>query len=241
MDEQELFTRYAETHDKELRNEIVEKNLYIAAMIAKKFVGRGVEYDDLYQVASLALMKGLDRFEPQKGVKFSTFITPTIAGEIKNYFRDRSRLVHLPRRVSELRAQIKRHAEKILAETGSSPTTKELARFFHVSEEEIVSAMEAGVVVSLDKPPDEDDGASFLDVLPAHDESFEQIEQRDVVQSALKTLTKEERAILEYRYGRELSQMETAKLMKVSQMYISRMERKILEKLRMTLKKNLAE
>ena len=96
MIETELFAAYRRTRDVALRNEIVEKNLYIAEVLAKKFVGRGVEYDDLLQVASLALIKGVDRFDETKGVKFSTFITPTITGEIKNYFRDRGRLVHLP-------------------------------------------------------------------------------------------------------------------------------------------------
>lgn len=241
MDELELFVKYAETGDKELRNLIVEQNLYIAAMIAKKFVGRGVEYDDLYQVASFALMKGVDRFDATKGVKFSTFITPTIAGEIKNYFRDRSRLIHLPRRVSGLRAEIKRTAERILTETGASPTAAELASLLNVSEEEIVSAMEAGAVLSLDKASDDEEGTSFLDILPAHDDAFEGIERRDVVQSALRSLTEEERTLITYRYEKELSQMETAKRMNVSQMYISRMERKILEKLKMTLKKSFTE
>ena len=98
MDENQLFQAYRQTHDVRLRNEIAEKYLFIASMIAKKFVGRGVDYDDLFQVASLALLKGIDRFDETKGLKFSTFITPTITGEIKNYFRDRSRLIHLPRR-----------------------------------------------------------------------------------------------------------------------------------------------
>ena len=210
-------------------------------MIAKKFVGRGVEYDDLYQVASLALMKGVDRFDETKGIKFSTFITPTIAGEIKNYFRDRSRLIHLPRRVSELRANIKRTSDEILSATGNSPTAGEIARILGVSEEEVVTAMESGSVLSLDKTSDGDEGMSFLDILPAPDDAFENIKRRDAVQSALKCLTDEERLLISCRYGKELSQMETAKRMNVSQMYVSRMERRILEKLKTNLKKNLAE
>ena len=124
MEERELFAQYRETHDRALRNEIVGKYLDVAAMIARKFTGRGVEYDDLFQVASLALMKGVDRFDETKGVKFSTFITPTIAGEIKNYFRDRSRLIHLPRRVAEIRAQIRSAADEIFSRTGKSPSAR---------------------------------------------------------------------------------------------------------------------
>ena len=127
MDETQLFQEYKKTHDVKLRNEIAEKYLFIASMIAKKFVGRGVEYDDLFQVASLALLKGIDRFDETKGLKFSTFITPTITGEIKNYFRDRSRLIHLPRRVAELRVSVKKAEEELTLENGKSPTAKEIA------------------------------------------------------------------------------------------------------------------
>ncbi len=242
MDEKELFSRYHSTGDIALRNQIVEKYLYIASVLAKKFVGRGVEYDDLFQVASLALIKGVDRFDEQKGLQFSTFITPTITGEIKNYFRDRSRLVHLPRKVAELRTNIKRAQEELLSKTGKKPTARDLAEVLGVREEEVVEALEAGGVVSLDKPAQGDeDGMSYYDVIPAEDNVFERIENHDAVQSALKLLDETERALVGYRFQKELSQAETAKRMGVSQMYVSRMERKILEKLRVTLKKSMVE
>ncbi len=242
MDENELFLKYKETGDLALRNQIAERYLNVAAMIAKKFVGRGVEYDDLYQVAALALVKGIDRFDVSKGLKFSTFITPTITGEIKNYFRDRSRLIHLPRRVAELRVNVKKAADEILSETGKTPTAKELAERLNVSEEDVVCALEAGSVVSLDRPADsEEEGASFYDVLPAEEDAYEKIEQRDAVQAAMKTLSGAERQLVSYRFGQELSQVETAKRMNVSQMYVSRLERKILQKLRESLKKSMAE
>lgn len=242
MNEEELFRRYRETKDVALRNRIVEKYLYIASVLAKKFVGRGVEYDDLFQVASLALIKGVDRFDERKGLKFSTFITPTITGEIKNYFRDRSRLVHLPRKVSELRVSIKKQAEAFFAETGRHPTAKELADRLHVSEEEVIRCSEAGGVVSLDSPVDRDgDGMSFHDVLSDGEDLFEDVENRDAVHAALKTLSDDERKLVACRFGQELSQTETAKRMGVSQMNVSRMERRILQKLRETLKKTMVE
>ena len=201
-----------------------------------------MEYDDLYQVASLALIKGVERFDERKGLKFSTFITPTITGEIKNYFRDRSRLVHLPRKVSELRVSIKREAEKYLAETGKNATAKELAARLGVSEEEVLRCSEAGGVVSLDSTVDhEGDSMSLHDVLPAEENIFEDVENRDAVRAALSTLSDQERALVKYRFGHELSQMETAKRMGVSQMNVSRMERKILQKLRENLKKSMVE
>ncbi len=239
----ELFRRYRETGDIAIRNRIVEKYLYIASVLAKKFVGRGVDYDDLYQVASLALIKGVDRFDERKGLQFSTFITPTITGEIKNYFRDRSRLIHLPRRVAELRVSLKKAADEIVSETGKKPTAKQLSEKLGVSEEEVVRAMEAGGVVSLDRPveSDDDEGMSFYDVLPASDDYFEKLEMDDTVRSALKSLNETERKIVKYRFEDELSQTETAKRLGVSQMFVSRMERKILSKLKDQLKKSMAE
>ncbi len=241
MEDKELFRRYRETGDIALRNEIVENYLYIASVIAKKFVGRGVEYDDLYQVAALALLKGVDRFDETKGLQFSTFITPTITGEIKNYFRDRSSLVHLPRRVSELRVNLKKVADEFMTETGLRPTAKELAERLGVSEEEVVRAAEAGGVVSLDKPVDDEDAMSFYEVIPTEEDNLERIENRDVLESAFSVLTKEERDLIEYRFVQEFSQTETAKRMNVSQMYVSRMERKVLNKLKERLKKSLVD
>ncbi len=242
MDETQLFEKYRLTHDVKLRNEIAEKYLFIASMIAKKFVGRGVDYDDLYQVASLALLKGIERFDERKGLKFSTFITPTITGEIKNYFRDRSRLIHLPRRVAELRVSVKKAEEELALQNGKHPTAGEIAEKLGVPEEDVLSCMEAGSVVSLDRPVDgEEDGASFYDVLPGGEDAFERIEQTDAVRRALASLSETEKKLVSYRFGQELSQAETAKRMNVSQMYVSRMERKILQKLREDLKQGMAE
>ena len=238
MDENQLFQAYRQTQDVRLRNEIAEKYLFIASMIAKKFVGRGVDYDDLFQVASLALLKGIDRFDETKGLKFSTFITPTITGEIKNYFRDRSRLIHLPRRVAELRVSVKKAEEELALATGKNPTAKEIAEKLNVPEEDVLSCMEAGSVVSLDRPVDGDseEGASFYDMLPDGEDAFERIEQKDAVRRAIASLNETEKKLVSYRFGQELSQAETAKRMNVSQMYVSRMERKILQKLKEDLK-----
>lgn len=233
MDDETLFEQYRATGDLALRNEIVEKYLYIAAVIAKKFAGRGVDYDDLYQVASLALIKGVDRFDPSKGVKFSTFITPTITGEIKNYFRDHSRLIHLPRRVNELRSAMKAAAEELTAEQGRSPSAREIAQRIGVSEEEVVRAAEAGGVVSLDHAVSDEEGTTFHELLAAEDEgALDRLENRDALLSAMKGLSDGERALLRYRFGEELSQAETAKRLHVSQMYVSRLERKLLTRLR---------
>ncbi len=241
MNESELFATYRASGDLAVRNKIVEQYLPVAAMIAKKFVGRGVEFDDLYQIASLALIKGVDRFDETKGVKFSTFITPTIAGEIKNYFRDRSRLIHLPRRVSELRHSARKTADRILAETGKNPSPREIAAELGVSEEDLVTAMESGSVVSLDRPAEDGEGGSYYDVIAAPADDFEFLERTDAVHAALGDLTEEERKIVDLRFGKELSQAETAQRLNTTQMHISRMEHKILEKLKENLKKSAVD
>ena len=110
----ELFKRYKETGDIAIRNQIAEKYLYIADILAKKFTGRGVEYDDLKQVAAFALIRGIDRFDPDMGMQFTTFITPTITGEIKNYFRDKSRIVKVPRRLGEISMAVKKYAADLI-------------------------------------------------------------------------------------------------------------------------------
>ncbi len=118
----ELFKRYKETGDVAIRNQIAEKYLYIAEILAKKFVGRGVPYDDLYQEASCSLLHAIERFDPTQGVRFSTFATPSITGELKNYFRDKTRMVKLPRRLNELSIAVKKYCNDAIRETGETPT-----------------------------------------------------------------------------------------------------------------------
>ena len=128
-----------------------------------------------------------------------------------------------------------------MTETGLRPTAKELAERLGVSEEEVVRAAEAGGVVSLDKSVDDEDAMSFYEVIPTEEDNLERIENRDVLESAFSVLTKEERDLIEYRFVQEFSQTETAKRMNVSQMYVSRMERKVLNKLKERLKKSLVD
>ncbi len=238
MEERELFQRYRETRDVALRNEIAEKYLYIAAVLARKFSGLGVEYDDLYQVAALALVKGIDRFDPDAGVKFSTFITPTVTGEIKNYFRDRSRLVHLPRRVAELKSKLRQAAETLTLQLGRKPTAKEIADALGVTEEEVLGCMEAGSTISLETPVGDGEGR-LADVLGDTSDDFDRFETRDAVRTAIGGLSETERFLIKLRFGEELSQTETARRMNVSQMYVSRLERKVLDKLREEIKKGM--
>lgn len=235
----ELFRRYRETGDKAIRNEIAEKYLYIADILAKKFVGRGVEYDDLKQVASLALLKGIDRFDTSLGMQFTTFITPTITGEIKNYFRDKSRIVKLPRRLSEISANVRAFSSDYESKNGIKPSIREISEQLGLSEEEVVRALEVGGTISLDgvaNSGEDDNEQSLYALIPDNDDRYERLEVKDALRSAMKDLSDTEKEVIRYRYIEELSQSETARRLGVSQMFVSRMERKLLAKLRENLR-----
>lgn len=230
-----LFIRYKQTGEVALRNQIAEKYLYIADILAKKFVGRGVEYDDLKQVASLALLKGIERFDPDMGMQFSTFITPTITGEIKNYFRDKSRLIKLPRRLNETAVRVRKYSAELLAEKGVKPTAKEIAAALNIPEDEVIQALEISGTVSLDTLASDDD-RSLHDVVADDNDGFEQLETKDSLRSAMKDFDDVERKLIKYRFVDELSQAETAEKLGVSQMFVSRTERKLLARMREKLK-----
>lgn len=238
----ELFKRYKESGDIALRNKIAEKYLYIADILAKKFVGRGVEYDDLKQVASYALLRGIDRFDPSLGMQFTTFITPTITGEIKNYFRDRSRIVKLPRRLSEVSANVRKFSAAYESEHGVKPSVKQIARELSLTEEEVVKALEVGGVVSLDGISSDADGnenKSLYSLLSDGEDEYEDFETKESIRAAMKDFSDTERELIRCRYVEELSQSETAKRLGVSQMFVSRMERKLLLRLKERLKDSI--
>lgn len=237
----ELFKRYKETGDVAIRNQIAEKYLYIADIIAKKFVGRGVEFDDLKQVASLALLRGIDRFDPDLGMQFTTFITPTITGEIKNYFRDKSRMVKIPRRLGEIAMLVKNFTAEYASTNGVKPSVKTIAEELKLSEEDVVRALEVGNPLSLDTAMtgEGEEAESLYEVVPDGNDDYEDVDTRETLRVAMEDFTDTERALIKYRYEDELSQSETAKRLGVSQMFVSRMERKLLLRLKSRLKDSM--
>ena len=230
----ELIAKYRETKDVRLRNRIAEHYLYIADILAMMFVGRGVEYDDLKQVGCYSVLRGIDRFDPEKGVKFSTFITPTITGEIKNYFRDKSRVIKLPRALAKIGAQVREFVGRYEAENGGKPTVKVIAGALNLPEEKVLQGLELGGTLSLDtlKKTAADGAASLYTFLPDKDDQYDKMEETDALSRAISTLTDTEKQIVELRYQKELSQNETAQRLGVSQMFVSRSERKILQKMK---------
>jgi RNA polymerase sigma-B factor len=219
-----------------LRDELVEEHAPLAQFLARRFANRGEPIDDLVQVALVGLLKAVERFDPGRGLQFSTFATPTILGELKRHFRDRGWAVRVPRRVQELHLQLGRIVANLGQEQGRSPTPREVAQRAGVSEEEVLEAMEAGSLyrlVSLDGPATRDDEASELVAgLGDEDPEFEQIERRAELDVMLGVLPDRERRIVELRFFDGLTQSEIAERVGVSQMHVSRLLARSLEMLR---------
>lgn len=228
----ELFKEYGKTGDINTRNQLAEKYLYIAEIMAKKFANKGVEFDDLFQVSSLALLKAIDRFDPEMGLKFSTFATPSITGELKNYFRDKSRLIRPGRRNSQIMLKINRAIQELSPDSYSKPTAQQIAQHIGMDVDTVIEVMEySSTVISLDQTM-EDGGATLYEVIPDIKNPFERFDEHDALKQALATLTEEERDIIVKRFSSNMSQSEIAKEKNVSQMFISRLERKIINKLK---------
>ena len=231
MDEQAaLFEEYRCTGDVRLRNRLLEQYLYLAGVVAAKFSGRGVEYDDLYQVASVALVKAMERYEPGRGVKFTSFAMPSLIGEVKNYFRDKSRLMHVSRRQSEQIVKLQAARDAL----GQDARVKDIAQWMDTTEEHVLELLEtqqAAAVTSLEKLVGDGD-AALADFLGREDAGFQEIDNHDFLKKAIGRLDGQERTILKERFWNGLSQKQVAEKLSVSQMHISRQERRILQKLR---------
>lgn len=235
-EEERLFREYRKTGDIALRNKLVENYLYVAEILSKKFAGRGVPYDDLLQIASEALILGVEKFDPDMGTRFTTYITPTVTGMIKNYFRDFSRAVRPPRRVYALASKIRAETNEFFKEHGFKPTVKQLSEKLGASEELIMEALEYRAPVSLDAKVQNEDGEGHLyDIIPDTNNSFEKFEDYESLKTEIAKLDPTEQKVVALRFIQGKSQAEAGKILGVSQMFVSRAERKIVEKLRETL------
>lgn len=229
--EYEMFSRYQATHDTELRDEIVSSYIYIAEILSRKFINHGVEYDDIFQVACMGILYAVERFNPDKGVKFATFATPTVMGEIRRYFRDKGSFIRIPRRLYEIFYK----AEKIRRASMSSITQQELARMLNIPEkllDNVYAAGDKSFIRSLEYEAYADGEMTLSNVVGVDDSNYLMIENKDFVDYCLSKLSSKEREFIEYRYYEEKSQKEISQIMGTSQMQVSRMEKKILKKLR---------
>lgn len=227
------FVTYAQTREPALRDELVSAHLGLAEYLARRFANRGEPLDDLVQVASLGLLKALERFDPERGVEFSTYATHTIVGELKRHFRDKGWSIRAPRRMQELYLRLGKVVAVMGQELGRSPTIPELAMEVKVSEEEVLEALEAGQAyrsTSLDVATEE--GEPLATRLGGEDPTLEDAERRATLSPLLAQLTPRERLILQMRFFDGLTQSEIASRLEISQMHVSRLLARSLAQLR---------
>lgn len=234
---QEKFERFSVDRDNEdLRNELVEAHLGIAQYLAGRFTHRGEPLDDLVQVASMALLKAVNRYEPERNVKFSTFATHTIVGELKRHFRDKGWAVRAPRRMQELYLNINKASSDLSHELNRSPSIIEIAKAVDASEEEVLEAIEAGQAYrfsSLDAPTNRDDGDETVGSrVGADDPRLTDAEDRIALSPLVHCLPQREQTILQLRFFEGLTQAEIAERLGVSQMHVSRLLSRSLSRLR---------
>jgi RNA polymerase sigma-B factor len=232
----EKFAQFAVSRDPALRDELIEAHLGLAEYLARRFSNRGEPLDDLVQVASVGLLKAVDRFDPERAVEFSTYATHTIVGELKRHFRDKGWAVRAPRRMQELYLRLGKIVSSLSQELGRSPTIQELAAEAQVSEEEVLEALEAGQAyrfASLDAPsPGDDDGDNLGSHLGDEDPQMVDAEHRAALSPLIARLPPREQMILHLRFFEGLTQSEIASRLGISQMHVSRLLARSLAQLR---------
>ena len=230
-----LLLEYRQGPRPELMAQLVEGYLPLARQIARRFVGRGVEIEDLEQVASIGLMKAIQRFKPELGLRFATYATPTIAGDVRNYIRDKGDTLRLPRDAKNRLYHLQKAREKLTRELMREPTMSELSQEMHTPMEDLLALLDmrkSTDVFFLDAPMDPEEEQRVISLLGGEDSGFEVVEHRDWINWVYKLVTPEERKLLELRYEHRLGQRETTRRMGVSQMQVSRMERRVLARLK---------
>ena len=220
--------------DKAARDQLVEENVGLIWCVVKRFYGRGLENEDLFQIGSIGLLKAIDKFDLSYDVKFSTYAVPMISGEIKRFLRDDG-MIKVSRTLKELSYKIFQTREKLLDLLGREPTIEELAEKMQIDKEEIVEALEAGSEVeSIYKPIHQKEGNEIrlMDKLEEKEHREEKILDHMLLQQLLGTLEKEERTLIYMRYFQDKTQSQVGKELGISQVQVSRMEKKIMENLR---------
>ncbi|ABK52337.1 RNA polymerase, sigma 28 subunit, SigD/FliA/WhiG [Acidothermus cellulolyticus 11B] len=220
----------------EIRSELVQTHLPLVEYLARRFRNRGEPHDDLVQVATIGLIKAIDRFDVERGVEFSTYATPTIVGEIKRYFRDRGWAIRVPRRLQELKMSLAKATSELSQQYGRAPTVSELADHLGMSEDEILEGLESAnaySTISLDTPETDDaDALAVADTLGNIDEALEGVEYRESLKPLLEKLPPREKRILLLRFFRNMTQSQIAAELGISQMHVSRLLARTLARLR---------
>ncbi|MDA8317063.1 MAG: SigB/SigF/SigG family RNA polymerase sigma factor [Actinomycetota bacterium] len=232
-DTKALFFELAAGRDPAVRERLVTAHLGLAHQLARRYVNRGEPYEDLVQVASLAIVKSVDRFDPDRGIEFTTFATRTVIGELKRHFRDKGWAVRAPRRVQELYLELGKATETLSQQLGRSPTVRELATATGATEEAVLEALEAGQgyrTASIDATGRNEE--TLASHLGGEDASLGAIEDRVLLAPALAALGPREQQILQLRFAYGLTQSEIAARVGISQMHVSRLLAASLKRLR---------
>ena len=235
---EDLFAEYHATRDPKLREELILQHLNLVKFLARRYGNRGEPMEDLIQVGSVGLINAIDRFDPTRGIRFATYATPTILGEIRRYFRDRGWAVRVPRHLQEVSLAATRAADALTQKLGRSPTVAEIAAEIGSSEEDTLEAMELGHLYelpSLDSElgsEDDESRSSLADYIGRADAELERFGLRSFLEEALTHLPAREQAIIRLRFLEGRSQTEVAKRLNISQMHVSRLQHRALARLR---------
>jgi RNA polymerase sigma-B factor len=234
----ELFERARQHGDQHARQQLIERYLPLARRLARRYQRAEEPLEDLVQVASLGLVKAVDRFDPERPVVFSSYAVPTILGELKRHFRDRTWSVRVPRDLQELALRVDRTVTQLSLTSGRSPSVGEIAAATELPPEQVLEALEAAAAyraTSLDAPRSaqgEDPGDTLGDGIGHDDSGFQRAEERAILEPLLARISARERTVLELRFGSDLTQAEIGERIGVSQMQVSRLIRQALARLR---------
>ena len=236
-EDRELFIRYHRGGDTQARDQLVERFLPLARQLARRYQRASEPLDDLLQVASLGLIKAIDRFDPDREIAFSSYAVPTILGEIKRYFRDRTWAVRVPRDLQELTLRVDRAVGELSEELRRQPSVPELAAAVGADEEQVLEALQAGGAyraISFDAPRTggDEDVATVGDSVGIDEDGFDRAEERATLANLLTTITPREREVLRMRFEEDMTQAEIGAVIGVSQMQVSRVIRQALSRLR---------
>jgi RNA polymerase sigma-B factor len=232
-----LFERWQHDRDPRAREELVARFLPLSRKLARRYSGAREPFDDLLQVASLGLVKAIDRYDPGRETAFSSFAVPTILGELKRYFRDLGWAVHVPRGAQELAVKVEEVNHRLTARDGRAPSVQALAQYMELAVEDVLDALEtarAHHAASLDAPHDDGDGdgGSLVETFGRSDQRLTNADDRLTVSAAARLLTEREREVLSLRFVDDLTQSEIAARVGVSQMQVSRILRRSIARLR---------
>ncbi len=232
-----LLREYRENHDPAVRDRLVDLNSDLVHFIARRFANRGEPLEDIEQVGFLGLIHAVERFDPSLGNEFSTFATPTIMGEIRRYFRDRSWAVRVPRRLQENLLRVNAAVQTLTGELGRAPSINEIGERVGLEPEDVLAALEvspAQHTVSLEAAPAgrTDEAVTLGDRLGTEDSNLDRVEMRSLLEQAMAHLNPREREIMALRFVEELPQTEVARRLGISQMHVSRLQRAAVEHLR---------